>query len=150
MDDAAPNADPLVDALARSAFETIAVLSRVGAEHDLSLTLLRVLGILRGRRLRMSDLAGFLGLERSTLSGLVDRAARRGLVERLPSADDGRAVEIALTPAGRRLATRVAAEVRQALAPLTEPLAPADRRRLQQLLERMLAGGAQAAAGAAK
>ncbi|MDO8189087.1 MarR family transcriptional regulator [Conexibacter sp. JD483] len=140
-------ADPLTDALVQSAFETIAVLSRVSAEHDLSLTLVRVLGILRDRRLRISALAGFLGLERSTLSGLVDRAARRGLVERLPSASDRRAVEIALTAAGRQLATSVAAEVRQALAPHTASLAPADRRRLQQLLERTLT---QPGTGAAK
>ncbi len=141
-------ADALVDALARTAFATTAVLNRVCAEHDLSPTLLRVLGILRDRRLRMSALADHLGLERSTLSGLVDRATRRGLVERLPSATDRRAVEIALTPAGHELAAALTAEVRRALAPLTEPLAPADRRRLQQLLERLIP--TQTAAGSAK
>jgi len=38
------------------------VLNRIGTEHDLSLTQLRVLGILRDRRVKMSELAGYLGL----------------------------------------------------------------------------------------
>ena len=74
--------DGLVDALARAGFATMAVLTRLSAEHDLSLTQLRVLAILRDRRVRMSTLADHLGLERSTLFGLVDRAERRNLLQR--------------------------------------------------------------------
>jgi DNA-binding MarR family transcriptional regulator len=131
--------DPLVDALVQSAFTTMAVLSRVSAEHDLSLTQLRVLGILRDRRLRMAGLAGFLGLEKSTMSGLVDRAERRGLLERTPSVDDRRAVDVTLTAAGRELAESIHAEVGLALAPSLDGLVTADRSRLASLLERMLA-----------
>jgi DNA-binding MarR family transcriptional regulator len=135
--------DDLVDALVRAAFVTTALLSRVGAEYDLSLTQLRVLGILRDRRLRMTALADFLGLEKSTMSGLVDRAERRGLLQRAASAADGRAVEVFLSPAGLDLAERFHSGVEQALSPLTRTLAPAEQRRLQALLERML--GAHAA-----
>jgi DNA-binding MarR family transcriptional regulator len=131
--------DPLVDALVQSAFTTMAVLSRVSGEHDLSLTQVRVLGILRDRRLRMAGLAGFLGLEKSTMSGLVERAERRGLLERTPSADDRRAVDVSLTDAGRELAELMHAEVARALAPSLAGLASADRARLSALLERTLA-----------
>ena len=131
--------DPLVDALVQSAFTTMAVLSRVSGEHDLSLTQVRVLGILRDRRLRMAGLAGFLGLEKSTMSGLVERAERRGLLERTPSADDRRAIDVTLTDAGRELAELMHAEVARALAPSLVGLATADRARLTALLERMLA-----------
>lgn len=130
--------DALVDALVQSAFVTMAVLNRAAAEHDLSLTQVRVLGILRDRRPRMSALAEFLGLERSTLSGLVDRAAARGLVERAPNPDDGRVVDVLLTAAGVELAARIAAEVAAELAPLTRSVSSADRDRLQRLLERLL------------
>lgn len=41
--------DALVDGLVRSAFQVMGVLTRIGAEYDLSLTQLRVLGILRDR-----------------------------------------------------------------------------------------------------
>ena len=133
-------ADELVDALVRTAFATMAVLHRVGADHDLSLTQLRVLAILRDRRLRMTALADHLGLEKSTMTGLVTRAERRGLLRRATGAGDGRAVDVALTPAGLELAGRLTGAVRRSLAPLTDELAPAERRRLHALLERMLGG----------
>lgn len=130
--------DGLVDALARSGFATMAVLTRLSAEHDLSLTQLRVLAILRDRRVRMSTLADHLGLERSTLSGLVDRAERRNLLQRAPNRTDGRAVDVLLTAEGARLARRLGAEVQRSLAPMTGSLTPAEQRRLRILLERLL------------
>jgi len=130
--------DRLVDALARSGFATMAVLTRLSAEHDLSLTQLRVLAILRDRRVRMSTLADHLGLERSTLSGLVDRAERRNLLQRAPNRTDGRAVDVLLTAEGARLARRLGAEVQSSLAPMTASLTPAEQRRLRTLLERLL------------
>ena len=87
----------MIDALVQASFVTMAVLTRIGAEHDLSLTQLRVLAILRDRRPRMSVLADHLGLEKSTMSGLVDRAASRGLLARHTAAEDGRAIHVSLT-----------------------------------------------------
>lgn len=142
MDDPTLDAPPenLIDALAQTAFVITAVLNRAAAEHDLSLTQLRVLAILRDRRLRMSALAEFLGLEKSTLSGLVDRASARGLLERAPSATDRRAVDVFLTDDGAALAVRLFAQVGEALLPIVDTLAPADQRRLHELLSAMLAG----------
>ena len=131
-------ASGLTDALVQTAFAVMAVLNRVGAENDLSLTQLRVLGILRDRRLRVSALAEYLGLEKSTMTGLVDRAEKRGLLGRLPSETDRRAVDVVITPQGRALAEPVVARVDELLAPLVEALRPAERRQLQAQLERML------------
>lgn len=130
--------DGLVDALAQAGFATMTVLTRLAAEHDLSLTQLRVLAILRDRRVRMSTLADHLGLERSTLSGLVDRAERRNLVQRAPNRTDGRAVDVLLTTEGARLARRLTLEVRRSLTPMTGSLTPTEQRRLRILLERLL------------
>lgn len=124
----------LVDALVQTAFVTTAVLTRIGAEHDLSLTQLRVLGILRDRRLRMAVLAEFLGLEKSTLSGLVDRAEKRGLVTRGPNPTDGRAVDVFLSRRGKTLAERVYREVSDALLPRIDTLTATEQRRLLTLL----------------
>src|ERR1700760_2565378 len=99
--DAGAGQRELIDALVRSSFEVMAVLSRIGAEHDLSLTQLRVLGILRDRRIRMSELADYLGLDKSTISGLVDRAEKRGLVQRAANEADGRGGGVFLPPGGR-------------------------------------------------
>src|ERR1700755_1125057 len=101
----------LLDGLVLTSFTVIALLSRAAAEHDMSLTQLRMLAILRDRTPVMADLAGFLGLERSSVSGLIDRAARRGLVQRVASSDDGRSVQVSLTADGHRLAAQVTREV---------------------------------------
>jgi DNA-binding MarR family transcriptional regulator len=129
--------EALVDALAQSAFVVMGVLTHVGAEHDLSLTQMRVLGILRDRRLRMAALADYLGLEKSTLSGLVERAERRGLLARARSEEDGRVVEVFMTAAGRRKAARVHAEVSAALVSRTMHLDSDDRDTLRRLLTQM-------------
>ena len=55
-----PEGEALVDALAQSAFVVMGALTRIGAEHELSLTQLRVLGILRDRTPRMAELADYL------------------------------------------------------------------------------------------
>lgn len=133
--------EALVDALARSAHTVVGVLTKVAGEHDLSLSALRVFAILRDRRrLRMSALAAHLGLDRSTLSGLVDRAERRGLLRRASDAADGRGVEVGLSREGQEFAERIAAAVRVALAPQIDGLSPAERARLTALLERTLGG----------
>ena len=131
----------LIDALTRASFATMAVLSRVAAEHDLSLTQLRVLAILRDRRVKMSELADYLGLDKSTISGLVDRAEKRGLLQRAPNPADGRAVDVFLTTGGAQLAETGANEITQSLAPMTSQLTKADTRRLATLLERILEHG---------
>lgn len=124
----------LTDALVQTAFATTAVLTRVAAEHDMSLTQLRVYGILEDRRVRMTRLADFLGLEKSTMSGLVDRAEKRGLLRRVRSAEDGRAVDVEITPEGASLAALVRARVAELLAPLVSGLPDADRAALTRLL----------------
>ncbi|MBW4721562.1 MarR family winged helix-turn-helix transcriptional regulator [Saccharothrix obliqua] len=127
--------DALEDALVRTSFRVMAVLTRIGSDHDLSLTQLRVLGLLRDRRPRMTELAAFLGLDKSTMTGLVERAERRGLVARGKSPEDRRAVDVFITPAGRELAERVQEEVRAALAPFTDRLRADDRQLLTRLLD---------------
>lgn len=53
------------------------------------------------QRLRMSELADSLIHSRSRLSRRIDRMSERGLVERRPCPEDGRAIHAALTPHGR-------------------------------------------------
>ncbi|MGW4476105.1 MarR family winged helix-turn-helix transcriptional regulator [Nonomuraea sp. NPDC004354] len=129
------SADDVVDALVRATFEVAGVLTRIGGEHDLSLTQLRVLGILRDRRARITELAAYLGLDKSTMSGLIDRAQRRGLLTRGKNPEDGRVVEVYMTPAGLELAKRVEDDIRRALAPATGRLDPEQLDRLVNLLD---------------
>jgi DNA-binding MarR family transcriptional regulator len=129
--------DDLIDALVQTTFMTMAVLNGVAADNDLSLTQLRVLAILRDRRVRMSALAAYLGLDRSTMSGLVDRAEKRGLLAREANSSDGRVIDVFLTAAGADLADALYLRIAHALSPAFDQLAPAERQRLKTLLPRL-------------
>lgn len=124
----------LVDALVQSSFLVQGVLRRVAARHDLSVVQMRLLGILRDREPGVLALSRFLELDKSSVTGLVDRAEARGLVERVADPDDGRAVRIRLTPTGRKLANVGAAEVGEELTSVVAALTEAERRRLAALL----------------
>jgi DNA-binding MarR family transcriptional regulator len=129
----------LMDGLVQTSFAVMAVLNRVGAQHDLSLTQVRLLGVLRDRQPKMAELAHFLGLDKSTVTGLVDRAEKRGLVDRrraLP--EDGRSIRVGLSEQGTRLALTVVDEVARQLTSLTSGLGAAERRRMGYLLQRVV------------
>jgi DNA-binding MarR family transcriptional regulator len=130
--------EDLRDSLVQVSFAVIAALSRVAAEHDLSLTQLRVLGILRDREPTMAELATYLGLERSTVSGLIDRAAQRGLVRKATDAADGRSVRVSLTADARRTEKRVIGQLGELMAPLTDRLSHVEQQRLTGLLIKAL------------
>lgn len=129
--------DP-VDVLVQAAFLVMGVLSSVAKENALSLTQVRVFGIIRDRQPRISDLAAFLGLDKSTLTGLVDRAAERGLVERIRNQDDARSVRVQLTRDGHALADRVHEQVRRELAPRLARLDPRTQEAVAGHLSTML------------
>jgi DNA-binding MarR family transcriptional regulator len=124
--------DP-VDAVVQLSFTIQALLGDLAAEHDLSITQLRLLGILRDREPAMLDLARYLRLEKSSVTGLIDRAERRGLVERSTAPHDGRAVHVRLTPAGRRLTEQLTAQANETLSRMLDALPARDRARLSAL-----------------
>ena len=74
------------------------------SDSDLSLADYHVLNALTDApngRLQVSDLAALIGWERSRASHQLRRLCERGLAERVPSGDDGRATDAILTAAGR-------------------------------------------------
>lgn len=128
----------LVDALAQSAFVTMGALTKMAAESDLSLTQLRVLAILRDRRLRMTDLVDYLGLEKSTLTGLVSRAEARGFLHRTPNGTDKRVVDVYLTDEGLRLAEQLAVDLTTRLRPMVALLSGEEQQQLGDLITKIL------------
>lgn len=115
---------PVVDAVVELSFAVLDILTRAAAEHDLSVTQLRLLGVLRDRTPSMAEIADFLGLDRSSVSGLIDRAEKRDLVARRTSAQDARVTIIDLTPTGilvgERVVGTVAARVEAILGDVSE------------------------------
>jgi MarR family transcriptional regulator, lower aerobic nicotinate degradation pathway regulator len=128
----------ITDALVQLSYAVQQILAEVGAPEGLSVTQIRLLGVLRDRQLKVLEIAAHLGLEKSSASGLIDRAERRGLLERRTSDEDGRAVLVTLSPAGQKLAARGRREVRNRLDALMHALPPSQAATLGTLLDRLL------------
>ncbi|MDQ6774243.1 MAG: MarR family transcriptional regulator [Candidatus Dormibacteraeota bacterium] len=114
------------------AFEALA------AELDLTAPqalLLRQLG----EPMPMSAAAGKLHCDASNVTGIVDRLAARGLVERRPHPSDRRIKQLALTAAGKRMRGRL--EAMAADLPGLACLTTADRSALRELLSKSLGSG---------
>jgi DNA-binding MarR family transcriptional regulator len=132
----------LVDGLAQLSFLVQSALAETAGKHDLSIIQMRLLGVLRDREPTMNALGRHLGLDKSSISGLVDRAQRRGLVSRTVSAIDRRAIHVSLTETGRRLAGQCATEFAERIATLAAGLPRTDRQRLSQFASQIVAADA--------
>jgi DNA-binding MarR family transcriptional regulator len=79
-----------------------------------------------------------LKLAKSSLTGLVDRTERNDLVRREPDPQDTRAVRVALTAQGSRLAEQFYAETCRRIEGLPAGLSAAERDTLADLLGRVV------------
>lgn len=127
-----------MDGLVELSFSVQQLIGNVAARFELSVTQARLLGILRDREPAMGDLREHLGLEKSSVTGLIDRAERRGLVRRTSGRADGRAVHVRLTADGSELAASFASEVYVELASMLSALPAADRRHLVRIADTVL------------
>ncbi|SEU10481.1 MarR family winged helix-turn-helix transcriptional regulator [Paenibacillus sp. NFR01] len=128
----------LIDGVVQLSFLIQGILGRVGAEYDLSIIQVRLLGIVRDREPGMQQLAQHLKLDKSSITGLVDRAERRGLVERIPSPNDRRAISVRITAEGRRLVETAGAEIEQQVEAALKHLNEAERSQLTRLAGKVL------------
>ncbi len=123
-------------ALHRATHATLhALISRL-ADLDLPAADINMLANLAdGAPRTVGALATATATKPSTLTSLLDRLTRRGLVLREPDPADRRSFTVVLTPAGQSVAERAAAAVadleRQALATVT----PADRAGFYALID---------------
>ena len=129
------------DALAQLSFLVQRMIDRCSAAHGISPAQVRMLGILRDRQPLMTELGARLGLDKSSVTGLVDRAERGGFVERFRSTEDGRAIHVGLTPAGRERAALVEADFDAAIAQMVSGIARDDVAALTRIAERLVADG---------
>jgi DNA-binding MarR family transcriptional regulator len=90
--------------------------------------------------LRLNELNDNVLLSQSSLSRLVDRLEKRGLVERMPAPDDGRGVLLKLTEEGAALQKEIGREHVRDIAELVGPaLTAAEQRELLRLTEKLRA-----------
>jgi DNA-binding MarR family transcriptional regulator len=140
-----PRPDSLgeVDALAQLAFLVQGKLERRAAAHELSIPQVRLLGILRDRAPTMYELSRLLRLDKSSTTGLVDRAERRGLVQRQQSETDRREIHVSLTRQGKRLVSKAAAEFSSDVMDLLAAISPTERTAMLKTVNRLLWSDAQ-------
>jgi len=115
------------------------IYARVSERHDLTPVQAKLLCVLLSGPRGMAELAQCFGVEKAALTGLMDRAERRGLARRWPVPGDRRALQVTLTEAGRRAAAAFHAEVSAELDRLTSQLAPADREHFRATMTGIIA-----------
>jgi DNA-binding MarR family transcriptional regulator len=86
----------------------------------------------------MFELAKTLNLAKSSISGLVDRSEKNGLVRREADPADGRAFRVALTEKGAQLAEQFHDETVKRVAELPLGLSAAEQEVLAGLLSRVV------------
>ena len=129
----------IVDSLVQLSFLIQTILLRIGTAHDVSIIQIRLLGVLRDRELGTMELAKVLNLDKSSVSGLVDRAERRGLVQRTTIPEDGRAIRVSVTPNGRELISEVTSEIEREIDTLVAGLSDLERKQFTAIASRIFA-----------
>jgi DNA-binding MarR family transcriptional regulator len=115
------------------------IYAHVSARHDLTPVQAKLLCVLLAGPRGMAELAQCFGVEKAALTGLTDRAERRGLAQRSAVPGDRRALQVTLTDAGRQAATAFHAEMSAELGRLISPLAPQDREHFRSTTAEIIA-----------
>ena len=114
------------------------IYARISERHDLTPVQAKLLCVLLGGPRGMAELAQYFGVEKAALTGLMDRAERRGLARRAPVPGDRRALQVTFTDAGRKAAAAFHAEVSTELGHLVETLTPGDREHFANAMAQIL------------
>jgi DNA-binding MarR family transcriptional regulator len=112
--------------------------ARISERHDLTPVQAKLVCVLTFGPRGMAELAQCFGVEKATLTGLVDRAEQRGLVRRSPVPGDRRAFHVTLTDTGRRAATAFHAEATEELNHLLAALPASDREDFRRSMAKII------------
>lgn len=100
-----------------------------GVEDDVTLPQFRALVVLLGKRgVTVNELAERLDIHPSSATRLCDRLVRKDLIRRVEGETDRRETKLGLTPAGRRLVSRVTARRRRDLEAIVRRMTDDERR----------------------
>jgi MarR family 2-MHQ and catechol resistance regulon transcriptional repressor len=138
---------PSAELTFRALLRTLGLLKRVMEPHFARFGLSGAQwGVLRtlsreeeaGRRsLRLTDLGNLLIVRPPSVSGVVERLHRMGLVRRAAGTDDQRVKYVSLTEAGRKLVARVLQEHPRQVGSIMSELDRAEQHQLGQLLAKL-------------
>lgn len=113
---------PPAAALVRLSFLVQSIYATIAAAHDLTPQQAQMLCVVKDQPRGITELTHMLRLEKSSVSGLVDRVAQHRLVARAASPLDKRAVVVGVTAAGKRVADAFYTQATESLVAILEPL----------------------------
>jgi DNA-binding MarR family transcriptional regulator len=125
-------------ALVRLAHLIGCVYAEACAEYGLSVPQAQLLCVLKDQGRGMGEISAMLRLDKSSVTGLVERVERRQYLRRAISATDRRAIQVTLTPRGKRLTDAFYAEVSRRVTDLVTHLPTGDRDRLTRIASRVV------------
>ncbi|WP_322057613.1 MarR family winged helix-turn-helix transcriptional regulator [Paraburkholderia sp. J63] len=97
-----------------------------------------------GKCVLAAELAREYGIDASAVTRLVDRLEKRGLLKRVRSSEDRRAVRLALTPEGEAIAARMPAIFTSVTELASQGLTPEEIGFLKSMLRRVLSNSCEA------
>jgi DNA-binding MarR family transcriptional regulator len=130
--------DSILEAIVYLYTESRRVTKEVARRADLTGPQLTVLKVLEGvGDLSLSALSERIRAQNSTVTGIIDRMEREGLVVRTRSTEDRRVVHIQLTEKGARIAREIAVEPMEVFRSALESLSAGEMRDLLKILTKI-------------
>ncbi len=130
--------DSILEAIVYLYTESRRITKEVARRADLTGPQLTVLKVLEGvGDLSLSELSERIRAQNSTVTGIIDRMEREGLVVRARSTEDRRVVHIQLTEKGARIAREIAVEPMEVFRSALESLSAGEMRDLLKILTKI-------------
>lgn len=108
-------------------------------DSGLSVRHFAILSVLHHRGgLRQTDIAGVIGIDRTTTMKIIDELEHAGMLRRSPHAEDRRANALDLTSKGRAWRERMLPRIAEQESTFLESLSPGERTLLQEMLLRLV------------
>ena len=127
--------DQILEAIIYLYTESRRITKDIARRANLTGPQLTVVKILEGiGDLSLSELSERIRAQNSTVTGIIDRMEREGLVVRARSNEDKRVVKIKLTPKGGRLARAIKVEPMEVFRTALESLSDVETRQLLEIL----------------
>jgi DNA-binding MarR family transcriptional regulator len=136
--DIKPEVDAILESIVYLSTESRRITKELARRADLTGPQLTVLKMLEGvGDLSLSDLSDRIRAQNSTVTGIIDRMEREGLVVRTRSTEDRRVVRIKLTDKGAKIAGAIAVEPIEIFRSALESLSTAETRDLLRVLTKI-------------
>jgi DNA-binding MarR family transcriptional regulator len=133
-----PDIDAILEAIVYLYTESRRLTKELARQVDLTGPQLTTLKMLEGvGDLSLSELSERIRAQNSTVTGIIDRMEREGLVVRTRSTEDRRVVKIKLTDKGARIAQAIALEPMEVFRGALESLSAPEAHELLQILTKI-------------